>query len=177
MKKNFIFVILGSVLFVLLLASFITWRILEMSSLQIEDTNGIDTAIVTFDIKNCLNSDFDSITYKSSYKRSGVHSKKTAVLSSEADYDYIEHSFGKFSGTIILQETEVSGSVNFTIENNIEEGNFEICIYKNDVFVQVLHACENGTYSFNGAGVYSIVICGESAKGSISVQRNLNNSV
>lgn len=137
---------------------------------QIEDSNGADTAIVTFHIEDYKIGD-KFVGKNDAIATDGSSSKKNAELKKDADYDKIYYTFEKFSGMKVLQETEVTEAVTITILSKIEEGNFEIAIFKDGVFLKVLKADENTKITFSEAGIYRIVVGGESAKGSVALQR------
>ncbi|HBR30814.1 MAG TPA: hypothetical protein DD733_01900, partial [Clostridiales bacterium] len=92
----------------------------------------------------------------------------------KADFDRIYYSSDKFSGMKVLQETEASGGVTFSIISEIQEGNFEIAIFHDDKGLKVLRAGESEKITFGEAGVYRVIIGGESAKGYVAVQRDFD---
>jgi hypothetical protein len=142
----------------------------KFSMSQIDDTNGSDTAIVSFDIESYKNGD-KCVGYESSTTYSGSSSKKNADINTEADYDTVCYTSEKFSGMKVIQETEVTGPVSFSISSKIDEGNFEVAVYKDNVCLKVFGAGDNATVSFSDTGIYTVVIGGESAKGTVTVQR------
>ncbi len=140
---------------------------------QIEDTNGADSALVSFKIKDYKSGD-KFIAENDSVASSGFSSKKNADLKQKADFDRIYYSSDKFSGMKVLQETEASGGVTFSIISEIQEGNFEIAIFHDDKGLKVLRAGESEKITFGEAGVYRVIIGGESAKGYVAVQRDFD---
>lgn len=138
---------------------------------QIKDTNGTDTAIVTFNIKDYFIDKKDNIINSDSIENSGSSSKKESDIIEEVDCDSIKYSFDEFSGMKILQQTEVSKKTKFIIKSKINKGNCEVAIFKDKVFVKVFNAGENIAITFKDSGIYTIVIGGESASGNVTTDR------
>jgi len=158
------------ILIIILMMS-IPFIIDKFSKEQIEDKNEADTAIVTFNIEDFYTSGDGCVGYKSSLITSGSSSKKDADIDTTVDFDTVYYTFEKFSGMKVIQETEVTDSVSFSIISQIESGNFEIAVFKDSTFLKVFNTGENTKITFSDAGIYTIVIGGESTKGTVGVQR------
>lgn len=138
---------------------------------QIEDTNGADTAIVTFSIKDYKDGD-KYVGKEDAIAADGSNSINSDESKLESDYDTVYYTFELFSGMKVLQETKVSETTTFKIISTIQEGNFEVAIFKDGVYLKSIAASDSLKITFAESGVYRIVIGGESAKGSVGVQRS-----
>jgi hypothetical protein len=153
-NKKVILIVILSVVLVFLIIAFIVWRVIDMGLGHIKDTNGGDTAVATFNMKDYYNKNIGG----------------TSFMSSTVDInDSLKFTFGKFSGMSELKKIKSSGSGSFKITSNIEEGNFEVAIYKDKTCVKVYNANESVEYKLEGTGDYYVVVGGESAKGNITV--------
>ncbi|HAN21415.1 MAG: hypothetical protein A2Y15_09350 [Clostridiales bacterium GWF2_36_10] len=151
---------------------FIVFKFFPATSIeQIEDTNGSDTTIVTFNIKDSFLNNKGDIVNSDSVSTEGSSSKKNMDIIEEVDFDTVKYSFVKFSGTKIIQQTEASGKMEFSISSQIIEGNFQAAIFKDGKFVKSFNAGEKVTITFDDVGIYTIIIGGESASGSVTAQR------
>jgi hypothetical protein len=153
--KKVILIAIPAVVAIALIIGFAVWIFVEMGFGQIEDKNGSDTAVATFDMKDYYNKETGFTTFMSS----------TANIN-----DSLKFSFGKFNGMKELRKIKSSGSGSLKITSNIEAGNFQVAIYKDKTCIKVYNAGESVEYKFDGDGDYSVVVGGESAKGNITVE-------
>jgi len=145
---------------------------------HIEDTNGDDTSLETFDLESKVEQgSYSNISSLSSSASSG---DTTYCFSyDDIDYDTIDLSYGKFSGVAKVHCSDMNEGKELilTITSTVNEGNFEIVVVGPDnaiIETVEVNSTVSVTIPSTTKGEYFVVIGGESAKVSIQIVREIN---
>jgi len=143
---------------------------------HIEDTNGEDTALVTFTIQEKL--DAGSFSSRGSSSTTICSGGTTySMMYEEIDCNYMYVSYGLFSGMEKIQATDATDgeTIEFIITPLLTSGNLEVVLVDpEDQIIATFPVNQTTTYTVDNAtdGLYFIIVGGESTAYTIEIDRS-----
>lgn len=172
MKKTLVFIIITFII----VGGFTYWIISSIGE-HIEDQNGIeDTSLYIIDIDERISNLSNSYLANKTYNLYSGGITQVSGLYYDEDYDHIIFSTSKFSGTKVVQATDVGAnhSITFDITLDFNEGNLEIYILDPEFnILKKIDLTETSTFTITNTvdGIYYVYIGGESANFSLEINR------